>query len=88
MAVGWAGDGAVTQQISDSINDEVSRARGELPSGESLTECEDCGDVIDERRRLALPGVRRCLACQNELEKTRKASASFNRRAGKDSQLK
>ena len=88
MAVGWVGDGGVTQQITDTIDEEVSRARLALPSGESLVECEECGEVIDERRRKALPGVRRCLACQNELEKSTKASGLFNRRAGKDSQLK
>ena len=27
MASGWAGDGAVQDQIQDSINDEVARAR-------------------------------------------------------------
>ena len=88
MAVGWVGDDGVARQISDSIEDEVSRARLNLPSGESLLECEECGEVIDERRRAALPGVRRCLACQSELEKAAKAASLFNRRAGKDSQLK
>jgi phage/conjugal plasmid C-4 type zinc finger TraR family protein len=88
MAVGWVGDEGVTQQINDTIDDEVTRARRAIPSGESLLECEECGAVIDERRRKALPGVRRCLACQSELEKTSKAASLFNRRAGKDSQLK
>ena len=31
MASGWAGDGAVQDQIQDSINDEVARARRNLP---------------------------------------------------------
>jgi len=33
-------------------------------------ECEDCGDLIDAARRLALPYARRCIACQSALEKT------------------
>jgi phage/conjugal plasmid C-4 type zinc finger TraR family protein len=72
MAVGWAGDGAVTQQILDSIDDAVERARQNLPSGPGLTECEECGESIDERRREALKGVRLCLNCQREKEKNQK----------------
>ena len=36
MAVGWAGDSAVQDQIQDSINDEIRRARACLPQGVSL----------------------------------------------------
>ena len=42
MAVGWAGDGAVNEQIQDSINDEIKRARRNVPCGESLLYCEEC----------------------------------------------
>lgn len=31
MAVGWAGDNAVQDQIQDSLNDEITRARAALP---------------------------------------------------------
>ena len=67
MASGWAGDGAVQDQIQDSINDEVARARRNLPKGESLHFCEECGEPIPEARRKALPGVRLCVACQDAL---------------------
>ena len=30
MATGWAGDGAVQQQIDDSIKDAIERARARL----------------------------------------------------------
>ena len=30
MATGWAGDGAVQQQIDDSIEDAIKRARAQL----------------------------------------------------------
>jgi hypothetical protein len=62
MAIGWTGDGAVQDQIQDSINDEVARARRNLPKGESLLFCAACGEEISEARRRALPGVRLCLA--------------------------
>jgi hypothetical protein len=35
MAVGWARDGAVQDQIDASVNDAVSLARSRLPRGES-----------------------------------------------------
>ena len=35
MATGWAGDGAVQQQIDDSIADAIKRARAQLPAGPS-----------------------------------------------------
>lgn len=54
MASGWANDDAVNEQINSTIEDAVARARGEIPRGESLTECEECGDPIPEARRKAI----------------------------------
>lgn len=88
MAVGWAGDNAVNDQIRDSIDDEVRRATAALPRGESLEFCEECGDAIGEARRRALPGVRRCVSCQEEVERAQERVSLYNRKAGKDSQLR
>ncbi|WP_326522954.1 DksA/TraR family C4-type zinc finger protein [Sphingomonas sp.] len=88
MANGWAPDGAVQDQIDDSVNDALAEARSRLPSGDGLAECEMCGDDIPERRRLALPGVRTCVACQGERDRSYVASSPFNRRGSKDSQLR
>ncbi len=89
MAGGWTGDGAVNAQIADSIADEVSRARSRLPKGESAAFCEKCGEAVPEARRKALPGVRLCLACQTEEDaRERVEFSSYNRKAGKDSQLR
>jgi len=89
MAVGWARDGAVQDQIDATVEDGVELARSRLPEGESLTHCQECGDVIPEARRKAIPGVRLCVACQSDLEKEQRAfSALYNRRGSKDSQLK
>lgn len=88
MAVGWAHDGAVQEQIDASIDDEVARARRALPKGESLTHCEDCGGEIPEARRKAVPGVRRCIACQSETDSHVVDPSPYNRRGSKDSQLK
>lgn len=36
--------------------------------GPGRTHCIDCEEEIPERRRQALPGVERCVACQRKLE--------------------
>ncbi|MBB6124870.1 DksA/TraR family C4-type zinc finger protein [Sphingobium subterraneum] len=87
MANGWAPDGAVQDQIEDSIKDAVAAARAGMPVGEALEECENCGEPIPERRRAALPGVHTCVACQSERDKLPKTSG-INRRGSKDSQLR
>lgn len=68
MAGGWSRDGAVQEQIDSRLEDALQRARAQLPRGESLSHCQDCGAAIPEARRQALPGVRLCVACQSELD--------------------
>lgn len=87
MAGGWARDGAVQDQIDDSVSDAVSGARARLPAGESAEFCDDCGEPVPERRRAALPGVRTCISCQAARDRNVQHSA-FNRRGSKDSQLR
>jgi phage/conjugal plasmid C-4 type zinc finger TraR family protein len=87
MANGWARDGAVQDQIDDSVTDAVLGARSRMPKGESLTHCEDCGEPIPERRREALPGVKTCVDCQAERD-GRVVHSTINRRGSKDSQLR
>lgn len=55
MAVGWAGDSAVQDQIQDSLNDEVRRARANLPHGVSLEYCENAAMRSPRPGRRALP---------------------------------
>ena len=88
MAVGWARDGAVQEQIDATVESEVARARSRLPAGESLRTCEECGEEIPEARRRAVPGVRRCVPCQAEADALHVERSLYNRRGSKDSQLK
>lgn len=88
MAGGFAKDGAVQDQIDATIEDAVERARSHLPHGESLQECEECGAVIPEARRKAVPGVRLCVLCQEEHDREHAAFSAINRRGSKDSQLR
>ena len=88
MAGGWSRDGSVQEQFDASIEDEVRRARNQLPAGESLHECEACDTEIPEGRRLAIPGVRLCVKCQEIADNDDAVSTSINRRGSKDSQLR
>lgn len=87
MASGWAGDGAVQDQIDSTIEDAIDRARRQLPQGESLSHCEECETEIPEARRRAIPGVRLCVNCQSERD-AQAAYSNYNRRGSKDSQLR
>ncbi|HEY6546235.1 MAG TPA: DksA/TraR family C4-type zinc finger protein [Dokdonella sp.] len=88
MATGWAGDGAVQDQIDATIDDAVKRARSRLQRGPGLLHCEECDAPIPAARRKAVPGVRLCVACQDAHDKASGAHAGYNRRGSKDSQLR
>ena len=87
MATGWAGDGAVQDQIDATVKDAILRARSQLPSGPGLMHCEECDAPIPEARRKAMPGVRSCVRCQEAHDKAATAGG-YNRRGSKDSQLR
>jgi len=88
MATGWAGDGAVQEQIDATIKDGISRAKSRLAQGPSLTHCAECGASIPEARQNALPGVRLCIACQDAVDRADPQFSGYNRRGSKDSQLR
>jgi phage/conjugal plasmid C-4 type zinc finger TraR family protein len=88
MATGWAGDGAVQDQIDATVKDGISRAQSRLSQGPSLSHCAECGAAIPEARRAALPGVRLCVSCQDGHDRADAAFSGYNRRGSKDSQLR
>lgn len=45
----------------------ASQAQGP-DHGPGSEDCIDCGDVIPEQRRTAVPGVERCVDCQSQAE--------------------
>ena len=87
MAGGWVRDGAVQDQIDDTIKDAVLGARSRMPTGPSAEYCDECGEAIPERRRQAIPGVRTCVACQSGRD-AKISHSNINRRGSKDSQLR
>ncbi|WLG43261.1 TraR/DksA C4-type zinc finger protein [Pseudomonas sp. FP1740] len=50
------------EAIEESLNRSIANIQ--RYTGISATECE-CGEDIPEGRRLAIPGVKLCAACQN-----------------------
>jgi phage/conjugal plasmid C-4 type zinc finger TraR family protein len=88
MATGWAGDGAVQDQIDATVKDGILRAKSRLPSGPGLVHCTNCGATIPEARRNAIPGVRLCVQCQDADDRDIAKFSGYNRRGSKDSQLR
>jgi len=68
MAVGWAKDGAVQEEIDSTVEEALERARRGTPTGDSLEFCEACDRPIPQARREAIAGVRLCVTCQGERE--------------------
>ena len=87
MATGWAHEGAVLEQIDDTISDGVLSARARLPQGDGTSHCVECGEEIPQARRRAMPGASTCVPCQSGRD-DRVVHAGINRRGSKDSQLK
>ena len=88
MATGWAGDNAVNEQIDATVADGIRRAQSRLAQGESRGRCATCGAAIPEARRIAVPGVRLCIACQESDDRNTDHFSGYNRRGSKDSQLR
>ncbi len=88
MATGWAGDGAVQDQIDATVKDAIRRVQSQLPKGPSLANCAHCEADIPQARQIAIPGVRLCLTCQDEQDRDAARFSGYNRRGSKDSQLR
>lgn len=89
MASGWAKDGAVQEQVDQTVNDGVDLARAKLgSSGAARETCAECGEPIPLARQQAVPGVQFCVDCQSERDIADNNDDSTNRRASKDALLR
>ncbi len=70
MAGGWFKEGSIQDNIDAHIEGAVRKARSEMGKGESLTHCAECGEPIPEARRKAVPGVRKCVKCQEAADES------------------
>ncbi len=52
----------------DRTLEQAERDRAAAAMVESLTHCMDCGEIIPEARRKAVPGCVRCARCQEEAD--------------------
>ena len=52
----------------DALAEQARRAHGHAPRV-SAERCQMCDQPIPEGRRLAVPGVQTCIACQNDVER-------------------
>lgn len=50
-------------QIEEENLAVILANRPKTTVGVSATECEECGDPIEQARRVALPGVQCCFSC-------------------------
>lgn len=63
------------QELEQIARDKaIEYQQSKMLQGESALECEDCGESIPEQRRLAVKGVKTCIACQtiNEIRQRAK----------------
>ena len=56
---------AINERHLETALEEI---RHNQPTGESLEFCESCQRTIPENRRLAVPGCRKCIHCQEQSE--------------------
>jgi len=61
------------QAINEALQADALRDwRRRQNHGPTRTECDECGEPIPEKRRLAVPGCRLCIDCQRALEAARR----------------
>src|SRR3546814_15000255 len=80
MADGWAHDGAVQEQIEDTVADAVKIARSRIASGEGTRFCEDCGMELPAARRKAMPSSRPCVSCPDKRDASNRPPGPTPRR--------
>lgn len=68
-----ADDADVAQAHEEARRDNaLARARARLPKGVAARDCTDCGERIPVKRRKAVPGCSRCVACEEIAERKRR----------------
>jgi len=58
----------IAAEQQQRLNEAALASRQRSTAG-GRTTCRDCGETISGRRRDRLPGVERCVDCQNDYER-------------------
>ena len=61
---GYGGPDDEAERATIRVEEQVALARSLLPTGPGSPTCIDCGELIPNGRHKALPGVVRCVECQ------------------------
>ncbi len=72
MAVGFTKDGAVQEQIDNTISDALSSIRGYNKNTNISENCLECGGFIPASRRQAILEVDLCITCQEQEDSSNK----------------
>jgi len=68
MSSAWAGGtDAIIERMDKMTALYIEEARKSIYTGESATYCEECGELIPEKRRKAI-ACKYCLPCQTAFE--------------------
>ncbi|MFJ3469068.1 TraR/DksA C4-type zinc finger protein [Pseudomonas sp. NPDC090201] len=62
----------IATEAEDAFREQALAAQRAVQAhhtGASATHCESCGEAIPDARRLILPGVELCVACQSDFER-------------------
>lgn len=59
---------AIDLRLQQALAEQRIAADAAKYDGSGAEECEDCGDDIPQARRMRLPGVTTCVACQTARE--------------------
>jgi phage/conjugal plasmid C-4 type zinc finger TraR family protein len=62
-------DEADLAQASEAFHMTLAMRRRNTDTGDSLTHCIDCGELIPQARREAVRGCQRCIDCQEAAER-------------------
>lgn len=62
---GYGGPDDEAERAAIRVEEQIAFAKSQLPKGPGTLNCIDCGELIPEARRKALPGVVCCVECQS-----------------------
>lgn len=66
---GYGGADDESVNAMETVNNLVELSRLMIPKGPGSPICLDCGEPIPEARRLAQPGCKWCVICQEDHDK-------------------